>query len=87
MPDAELFSAADAGTLAEPAALSTQAARLLSSPLAAEAIASFHTQWLGDADLLETQKDPADLPDFRRGPRARHAAGDYLLHAFGGARG
>jgi hypothetical protein len=64
MPDAELFGAADAGLLAEPAPVVAQAERLLSSPLATQAIANFHTQWLGFADLLETQKDPATYPSF-----------------------
>jgi hypothetical protein len=66
MPDAELFSAADAGTLADPTAVSAQVTRLLSSPRAVEAIANFHAQWLGFADLSEKQKDPAIYPDFNQ---------------------
>ncbi len=64
MPDAELFGAADTGALADPTAVSAQVTRLLSSPQAEVAIANFHTQWLGFADLLEKQKDPAIYPDF-----------------------
>ena len=46
MPDAELMTAADAGTLTTPAGLETQARRLLQLDGARAAVASFHAQWL-----------------------------------------
>lgn len=46
MPDAELFAAADDGTLSSPSKVEEQARRLLASTRSNTTITSFHRQWL-----------------------------------------
>ena len=64
MPDADLFAAAAAGELATPEGLREQAERLLADDRAADAIASFHLQWLGLDTIRELDKDDALFPEF-----------------------
>lgn len=58
VPDDALLDAADAGELADPDLLRTQAERLLDDPRARESVASFHVQWLGLDELPHLTKDP-----------------------------
>ncbi len=63
-PDEELLRAAGAGELSTPEALRAQAQRLLNDPRAADAIASFHRQWLGTDLLGNLEKDADAYPDY-----------------------
>lgn len=61
IPDEALLAAAEDGEIDEPEGLRAQAERMLADPRAAEAIASFHRQWLhleGSAGLDALSKDP-----------------------------
>lgn len=62
MPDAELFRAADAGELSDPAKLQAQVTRLLASPRSHAQVASFHDQWLQLALLDAVEKDTSLYP-------------------------
>ena len=64
MPDDALLDAAAAGELADPEALRAQAERLLEDDRAADAIASFHRQWLHLDALSVLEKNPEAYPDF-----------------------
>jgi hypothetical protein len=65
LPDADLLAAAAAGTLDSKDGLKAQAERLLTSERARDALASFHVQWLGLDNLVEsTVKDSALFPSF-----------------------
>jgi len=64
MPDDSLFVAAEAGELATVEGIETQVARMLADPKSQEAIASFHTQWLGVDELESLEKSPTAYPDF-----------------------
>jgi hypothetical protein len=58
MPDDDLSRAADAGTLIQPAELEKQARRMLDSPKARDAAASFKNGWLHFIEGGDIQKDP-----------------------------
>lgn len=62
MPDAELFSRAEAGELSNPDLYEQEVERMLASPKAAEAFGDFHRQWLELDDLLEQRKDSKLFP-------------------------
>lgn len=64
LPDAELLSAAAAGSLDTEAGLAAQAQRLLASERARDALASFHIQWLGLDALLDRVKDAGLFPQW-----------------------
>ena len=64
MPDDTLFSAADAGELTTTEGLAAQVDRMLGDPRTAEAVASFHTQWLGVDEIELLEKDATDFPNF-----------------------
>jgi hypothetical protein len=64
MPDDALFAAAAAGQLENDDGLSAQLDRMLDDPRAAEAIASFHLQWLGADEIAHLEKDPGVYPEF-----------------------
>ena len=64
MPDDELLRAADAGALDDPDMLRVQAERMLDDPRAADAIASFHVQWLHIDALSLLEKNPEAYPTF-----------------------
>ena len=78
MPDDELFAAADAGRLSDPAELGRQVDRLLADPRAAAFADAFVGQWLGtrevggriapDVYVFRDQYDDAVLKDLRRQP-------------------
>jgi hypothetical protein len=64
MPDDALFEAAAAGTLDTPEAVRAQAERMLEDPRAADAIASFHRQWLHLDGLAGLEKNTEIYPEF-----------------------
>ncbi len=57
MPDDALLAAAEDGTLADPEVLEAEVRRMLDDDRAADAIASFHEQWLQLGELDELTKD------------------------------
>lgn len=63
-PDDALLDAAEAGALQTPAGLAEQAERLLADERSRDAIASFHTQWLGIHELPEADKSPVYFPNY-----------------------
>lgn len=64
MPDAELFSEAEAGALTTAEQVAAQARRLLQLPRARERIGLFFTEWLQLRHVDRMQKDPALFPDY-----------------------
>ncbi|MCA9708081.1 MAG: DUF1592 domain-containing protein [Myxococcales bacterium] len=64
MPDDALLDAAEAGELDEPAGVEEQVRRLLADERAADAIASFHRQWLQLQGLAERVKDAELFPEW-----------------------
>jgi hypothetical protein len=64
MPDEALFAAAEAGELYTDEGLEAQVERMLEDPKAAEAIASFHLQWLGVDEIDGVEKDGVVYPAF-----------------------
>ena len=66
MPDDELFAAAEAGLLGDPAELSAQAERMLLDPRANEGLWSFFEQWLALDEIIDSDKDPSVFPTFTR---------------------
>ncbi len=86
MPDTELQRAAGAGELSSPAALRTQANRLLSDPRAAATIGSFHRQWLGLDQISSLEKDKTAYPTYSPALRDAMAAetglfADYVIRS------
>jgi hypothetical protein len=63
MPDAQLFAAAAAGQLAEPAQVQAQAQRMLADPKAVFGT-TFATMWLGTAEVPTLTFDPTLFPEF-----------------------
>lgn len=63
MPDAELFSAAASGALAEPAGVRTQAERLISDPRAAVVLVEFFDRVLDVERYESIAPGPAYFPD------------------------
>ena len=63
MPDADLFSAAEAGTLDDADGIDKQVARMLGDPRAKTVVADFHKQWLDLGRLRPngTKKDAASF--------------------------
>jgi hypothetical protein len=64
MPDGELFAAAKAGTLTDPAAIKTQVERMLTSFKAQALVANFAGQWLYTRQIAEVSPDPTLFPQF-----------------------
>ncbi|MBL9105436.1 MAG: DUF1592 domain-containing protein [Myxococcales bacterium] len=64
MPDDELFAAADAGGLTDPAGVEVQAARMLDDPRAHAMVASFHYQLLKVDHYIDVYKDPVKFPSY-----------------------
>ena len=65
LPDADLFQAAEAGSLSTRADVLTQARRMLNDPRAATMAANFGTQWLSLDRLDEVVKDDTIFPDYK----------------------
>ena len=75
MPDDELFRAADAGTLAEPAELERQVRRMLGDPKARALAENFTGQWLGTKRLHTTvSPDRGRFPQYTDSLRDAMAA-------------
>jgi hypothetical protein len=64
MPDAELLSAADNGTLKTAADFQREATRLLASPAAKPALRSFLHQWMATDQVASVDKDATTYPTF-----------------------
>ena len=63
MPDDELMSLADAGTLHEPPILKAQVKRMLEDPRSRALFDGFGAQWLALQDLKSKSFDPARFPE------------------------
>jgi hypothetical protein len=63
-PDRALLTAARSGGLSSNEGIATQARAMLKSPRAAQALDSFHRQWLGLASLDSLFKDGARFPEW-----------------------
>ena len=70
MPDDELLSLAQAGTLSDPTVLSAQATRLLASPRSKASIKRFFVRWLGLQSLETMSKDQETFPHFNEDVRS-----------------
>jgi len=70
MPDAELMSLADEGTLHEPNVLRTQVKRMLHDARARALFDGFGAQWLGLDDLRDKTFDAAKFPEMTPAVRA-----------------
>ena len=66
MPDTELFSAARAGTLTEPAELEGQVERMLDDPRARALVDRLTREWLSTDRIDYLSPSPALYPDFDR---------------------
>ncbi len=73
-PDDELWQAAERDALRDPAAIATQARRLLASPRARASIDRFTAQWLAIDQLDTVAKDPMTYPELT--PSLRKAMGE-----------
>jgi len=63
-PDQVLLDAASAGELTTDAGIEGQARRLLADPRAQDALAEFHSAWLGAKSLRAGEKNADAFPDF-----------------------
>ncbi len=70
-PDDALLDAAQDGTLDSVDGVKTEARRMLDDPRAAEAVISFHEQWLGITHLEEAAKDTTLFPEWN--DKLRHS--------------
>jgi hypothetical protein len=70
MPDAELFTAADAGQLSTVDQVGKQANRLMADPRFAATVNSFHGEWLELDNILSAEKDPALFPMWNDGVKS-----------------
>ncbi len=88
-PDRALLAQAKAGTLTTPEQIAASARAMLQSPRAEQALASFHSQWLGLNALDMTFKDPTRFPQWNDALRAsmqdevQAFTRDTLLHGDG----
>lgn len=64
MPDAELFTAAEAAKLGTKEEIEAEARRMLDDPKAHDAIEEFHKQWLDYDRIGNITKDTALFPDY-----------------------
>lgn len=64
MPDEELFAAAEANELSTKEQVAAQARRMVESPKAREAVATFHQQWLDYDRIANVAKDASLYPDW-----------------------
>ncbi len=81
MPDDQLFAAADAGALSDPAELERQVDRMLADPKAASFAQDFSDQWLYTRTLLAARPSLDVFPDFDEGLRAAMAEETRLMFA------
>jgi hypothetical protein len=66
MPDEDLFAAASAGKLHNPAVLEAQVRRMMADPKAAAFVENFAGQWLELRLLDDYDADPKRFPDFNK---------------------
>jgi hypothetical protein len=64
IPDDQLFNAAIAGKLKDPAELSAQVKRMLADPRSESLVTDFSAQWLFLRNLRAVAPDPQSFPDF-----------------------
>ncbi len=64
LPDESLLSAAEQGTLTQPAVLTQQVRRMLADPRSHSLVDDFASQWLHLRNLDEVQGDPVPFPDY-----------------------
>jgi hypothetical protein len=64
IPDDELLSAAERGTLRQPKELDRQVRRMLGDPRASRMVDSFTGQWLYVRNVRQLSPDPYTFPDF-----------------------
>jgi hypothetical protein len=62
MPDAALFTAAEAGQLTSAAQVGQQATRLMADPRFAGTVGAFHREWLELDEIQSAEKDPMLFP-------------------------
>jgi hypothetical protein len=74
MPSDALLAAADAGQLATPEQLATQARQMLDDARARRAVAEFYRQWLGVSELENLKKDTTAYPEYTPALAAAMAA-------------
>jgi hypothetical protein len=81
-PDSALLDAAE--NLADPEVLEAEARRLLEDPKARDAIATFHTEWVGLHNVGEVFKDAEMFPSFDDATRSAMAveAARFAEHVF-----
>lgn len=65
-PDAELFAAASAGTLKDPAVLEQQVRRMLQDPRSNALVENFAGQWLQLRNLQTISMDAKQFPEFNK---------------------
>ncbi len=84
MPDAELFTAAEDGSLTAAAGVETQVRRLLNSASARLAVGHFQDQWLELDKIAKLAKAPEVMPGFSDATTAklRDATEKFVDHAF-----
>jgi hypothetical protein len=89
MPDDALLTAAQAGQLSTPAAITTQVTRMLSDARAANGLFNFHQQWLfsfgsqgRDLSQLLTKSNPMFTPAAAQGVQAEFS--QFLSSVYGG---
>jgi hypothetical protein len=89
MPDAQLFSAAADGKVANATDLASQASRLLQTPAATAAVEHFHFQMYRFGVYDGITKDPAVYPQFSAavGPAMRQESLLFLDSIFTGGKG
>ena len=64
IPDDELLTLAEAGTLREPGVLEAQVRRMLEDPRSSTLVESFFGQWLTTRNLAAQRPNPKIFPDF-----------------------
>ncbi len=89
MPDAPLFAAAAQGAVANPAALASQAERLLATPAGTAQVEHFHFQMYALGVYDGITKDPAVYPQFTAatGPAMEQESLLFLDWIFNGGKG
>jgi len=81
MPDDDLFAAADAGSLSDPAELARQVDRMLADPKAAAFAQDFSDQWLYTRTLLNARPSADVFPDFDEDLRGAMAEETRMMFA------
>jgi hypothetical protein len=85
MPDNDLLAAAEAGQLASPEQVTTQATRLMTTQRFRDMVTKFHTEWLELGELRSVDKDAKLFPAWSEPLRAAMLEEprrfvDYVMH-------